>query len=82
MQRYYETKRLVLKTLDKHYADLILNYYLRNRTFFAEWDSKRDEQFYTKSYQENQLEIESADIENGNLLRLWIFKNDCYIWCY
>ncbi|MDI3310125.1 MAG: hypothetical protein QJR05_01665 [Thermoanaerobacterium sp.] len=43
MEKVYETERLVLRVLDKTYAELVLDYYLRNRTFLQEWEPLRDE---------------------------------------
>ena len=74
MQKVYETERLVLKVLDKSYAELVIDYYLRNKYFLEEWESVKGEEFYTKQYQEEQLDKELSNIENNNSFRLWIFK--------
>jgi len=74
MQKIYETERLVLKVLDKSHAKLVIDYYSRNNYFLEEWDSVKGEEFYTKRYQEEQLEKELSNIENNNSFRLWIFK--------
>nr|WP_300004728.1 GNAT family N-acetyltransferase [Tissierella sp.] len=74
MQRIYETERLLLKVLDKTYAELVLEYYLRNRDFLNEWEPSRDEEFYTNTYHEQQLQEQLIDFEDGRSLRLWIFK--------
>ena len=76
MERVYKTERLVLKVLDKTYSELVLDYYLRNKTFLEEWEPLKDENFYTISYQEKQLDKELVNIKNGNSFRLWIFKKD------
>lgn len=74
MQKIYETNRLMLKTLDRSYADLVLDYYLRNKQFLDEWEPKKGEKFYTKEYQEEQLDNDLTSIKSGNSLSLWIFK--------
>jgi [ribosomal protein S5]-alanine N-acetyltransferase len=74
MQKVYETERLVLKVIDKSYAELIVNYYLRNKSFLEEWEPVKGEDFYTKQYQEEQLDKELSNIENNNSFRLWVFK--------
>lgn len=74
MQKIYETERLLLKILDQSYAELVLDYYLRNRFFLEEWESIKYEEFYTKKYQQEQLVKELSNIENNNSFRLWIFK--------
>lgn len=73
----YYTERLSLKVLDTSSAQMVLDYYLRNRSFLGEWEPVRNEKFYTKAYHEEQLVNDLSLIENKDLLRLWIFnKND------
>ena len=74
MQRVYETERLILKVSDKTYAELVFDYYLRNRDFLDEWEPIKDEEFYTSSYHEKKLDKQSVDIEKGRSVVLWIFK--------
>ena len=74
MQKVYETERLLLKVLDKSYAELVLDYYLRNKLFLEEWEPVKGEEFYTKQYHEEQLHKDLSNVENNNSLRLWIFK--------
>ncbi len=74
--KIYRTERLVLKTLDKSSAQMVLDYYMRNRNFLREWEPAKSEKFYTKAYHEVQLENDRCMAENRNLLRLWIFKKD------
>lgn len=76
MQRIYETERLILKVLDKSYAQLVVDYYLRNKSFLQEWEPLKSKEFYTKEYQEKQLDSELSDIENKRVFRLWIFKKE------
>lgn len=76
MQGIYETKRLTLKILDKSYAKLVLDYYLRNKTFLDEWEPLRNEEFYKIEYHEKQLESDLFSIEKGNSFRIWIFKKN------
>ncbi|WP_313152298.1 GNAT family N-acetyltransferase [Lacrimispora sp.] len=72
----YQTERLVLKVLDKSSAQIVLDYYLRNRSFIEEWEPVRSEEFYSKEYHEEQLENDLSLIENKSLLRLWIYKKN------
>ncbi|WP_017210199.1 GNAT family N-acetyltransferase [Clostridium beijerinckii] len=76
MKKVYETERLLLKVLDKSYAEMVVDYYLRNKPFLEEWEPLRGEEFYTKSYQEEQLDKALTDIKNNNSLILWIFKKE------
>jgi len=74
MQIVYETERLVLKVLDKSYAELTLDYYSRNNFFLEEWEAVKSEEFYTRQYQEEQLDTELFNTENNRSFRLWVFK--------
>lgn len=74
MQKIYETERLLLEVLDKSYAEKVVDYYLKNKSFLEEWEPVRSEEFYTKQYQEEQLDKALTDIVNDNSLILWIFK--------
>ncbi len=76
MKKIYETERLILKVLDKTNANLVLDYYLRNESFLEEWETKKDQNFYTKEYHQELLSKELMSIENDNMLRLWIFKKN------
>ena len=76
MQKTYETERLILKVLDKTYSTLVLDYYLRNKSFLEQWEPLRNEEFYTKKYHENQLYNDLINMEKGNSLSLWIFKKN------
>jgi [ribosomal protein S5]-alanine N-acetyltransferase len=76
MKRIYDTERLILKVLDKTYADQVLEYYIRNSDFLEPWEIVRDEDFYTKKNHEKQLTSELINIRNGRLFKLWIFKKD------
>lgn len=76
MQTIYFTDRLILKVLDKTYANQVLDYYLRNRDFLLEWEPKREEEFYTISHHEENLKNEYEQINQNKSLRLWIYKID------
>lgn len=76
MQRVYETDRLILKVLDKNYAELVFEYYLENKEFLKDWEPTKNKEFYTIFYHEEQLDKDLVEIENYNSLRLWIFKKD------
>lgn len=76
MQKVYETERLVLKLLDQSYAGLVVDYYLRNKPFLDEWEPLQNEEFYTKTYHEEQLNKELSNIENKSSFRLWVFKKE------
>lgn len=77
MQKLYETDRLILKTLDSASADLVLDYYVRNRFFLEEWEPVKDGDFYTEASLASALDVDSLNMELGSSLRLWIFKKGC-----
>ncbi|GCD10390.1 GNAT family N-acetyltransferase [Clostridium tagluense] len=74
MYQLYETERLVLKVIDGSFAELVLDYFNRNREHLREFDSLRSEDFYKAENRKKAVEQELIDITNGNQLRLWIFK--------
>lgn len=76
MKRIYETERLLLKVLDESEAELVLDYYTRNKKFLEEWEAVREEVFYTLDYQREQVADQLKHMEAGDCLRLWIFKKD------
>ena len=76
MMKAYESDRLILKTLDKTYASLVVDYYLRNKDFLKEWISLRDESFYTIDSQEKHLEEDLMNATNKSSLRLWVFDKN------
>jgi ribosomal-protein-alanine N-acetyltransferase len=76
MQEVYETERLLLKLPDRTFADAVLDYYVRNRSFLKKWEPVREDTFYTSEHQAELLENDSRCVENGTLLRLWMFKKE------
>ncbi|MDP4089905.1 MAG: GNAT family N-acetyltransferase [Bacillota bacterium] len=76
MKQIYYTERLALSVINKDDSELVLDYYVRNRDFLQEWEPVRSSDFYTLEYHARQLEKDSDGIENGTLLRFWIFKKD------
>lgn len=76
MESIHETDRLILRVLDKSYANMVLEYYLRNRAFLEEWEAFKEEKYFTKEYHEKLLNNELIGINNGFLYKLWIFKKN------
>lgn len=70
----YKTERLVLKVLDKSFADVVLDYNLRNRDFLKEWISLEKDNFYTIKVHKKILSYEVKLIRKLEYLKLWIFK--------
>lgn len=76
MQRVYETDRLLLKVLDGSHDGAVLEYFLRNKEFLEVWEPARSENFYSAGYQAGQLVTERAFIDNGVMLKYWLFKKE------
>ena len=74
MHKEYQTQNLILKSIDKTYTDQVLDYYIKNKGFLNQWEPIKNEEFYTKAFQENQIEKEIDSINSGSSFRLWIFK--------
>ena len=72
-QLLLETERLVLKVLDENSAGLVSDYYERNYEFVREWDSIKDDEFYTVEYQRESLRKELSKITDGGAFRVWLF---------
>ncbi|KNF08662.1 hypothetical protein CLPU_6c01480 [Gottschalkia purinilytica] len=70
MKLFYETKNLILKVLDSSYANIVLNYHIKNKFFLEEWEPLRDESFYTLRFQEKLLEKDMDSLKSGTALRL------------
>lgn len=73
MERRYETQNLVLKVLEEQDADMVLDYYDRNREFLKEWEPVRTGEFYGREFQEKEIRGDLGKMEKGEGLRLWIF---------
>jgi ribosomal-protein-alanine N-acetyltransferase len=67
------TDRLILKTLTKDAAPMVLAFYEDNRSFFETWEPARADNFYTLFYQKASLSAEYNQMAEGKLLRYWVF---------
>jgi ribosomal-protein-alanine N-acetyltransferase len=79
IKRDIETERLILKILDKTFAEKVLDFHIRNRDFHEKWDPVRDEKYYTEEHHKKELEDELYKINKGLMFKLWLFeKHDRY----
>jgi [ribosomal protein S5]-alanine N-acetyltransferase len=76
MQNTYETDRLILRVLDESEVDKVLDYLIRNRDFFNDFEPIREDEFYTVEYQSNQLKTDMGYINGKGMLRVWMFLKD------
>jgi len=70
------TDRLALKVLDPAFAPQVLDFLIRNRSFLKEWNPSVSDDFYTLAFQRQKLQTDLALIEDGRMLRLWLFKRE------
>ncbi len=66
--------RLLLKSGNAVTAEAVLDYFLRNKEFLAEWEVLRQPQFYTLEAQKQMLSEDKANMERGQLVKLWLCK--------
>lgn len=69
-----ETERLILRVISEDFADMVLDYHIRNKDFFKEWEPVRDKQYYTLDYQRQLLNSDLRKIKEGTMFKVWIFK--------
>ncbi len=76
IKQEYQTERLYLKILKPHHAKKVLEYYKRNSSFLKEWDPKREDYFYTLSYQKELLRDDIIDLKNKRQVKFWLISKD------
>lgn len=72
----YETERLVLKVLKPEYADMVLDFYNRDRELFERYEPDRPEGFYTRSFQATMLRAEYNLAIKKETLRFYVFLKE------
>lgn len=73
MTKEITTKRMTLQMIDDTYADQVLAFAVRNKTYLEEWEPLRTEDFYTSSVQQELLRDEAAKNQEGSLCKFWLF---------
>jgi len=71
-----QTERLTLAALDPSYAELVADYFVRNRTFLAPWNPVLEDAYYTAAWQAKRLESDLAELQAGRSVRLWMFLRE------
>lgn len=74
MNLIYETDRLILKVLASEQADMVLDFYERNRDFLEPKEPERPSLFYTREYQATTLRYELNAFAKFEYARYWIMK--------
>lgn len=73
----YETDRLVLRVLKPDAAGAVLDFYLRDRTYFEQFEPDRLPQFYTLNFQKGMLRFEYNSAVKLNSVRFYVaLKSD------
>ena len=73
---YYLTQRLILRTLEIDEANLCLDYLVRNKDFLANWEPKRNEEYYTLKNAEKILHQKIFENETKKGVHLFLFLKD------
>lgn len=76
MKLEYETNRLFLRICNEEYTSKLLRFQNDNRDFFARWEPKRRENFYTLDFQKQVLYAEFQASLKGTYLRYYLFLKD------
>lgn len=69
------TDRIVLKTIDENQAEALLDFRWRNEAFFKAWGPAYAGNFFDLRAIQDFLEKQTILIQNGFLLRLYIFHH-------
>lgn len=73
---HYLTQRLILWALEIDEADLYLDYLVRNKDFLAQWEPKRNEEYYKLKNAENILHQKNFENETKKGVHLFLFLKD------
>lgn len=77
MNLQYEFGEYLAKVLPAYFCEQVLDFYQENQMHFDIWEAKRENNFYTKHYQKNLLEVEYNAMVKGKMIRYYIFlKNN------
>lgn len=76
MYSYYETDRLILKTLGKEAAPMVLSFYEENKDHLEPWEPIRSFNFYSLYFQKASLTAETHLMAEGKLIRYWVSLKD------
>jgi len=76
VKKEYKSNRLILRVLDDDYAQQVLDYYIENKEFLHAWETKREDVYYTLSFQRQLLMDDYKKFLDGIRVRFWIFLKD------
>ena len=70
----YRTERLLLKMIKPEQADQVLDFYLRDKKLFEQFEPARMENFYTFKFQKKVLSFEGKMTAQGSLYRYYVYE--------
>ncbi|MCI7107683.1 MAG: GNAT family protein [Lachnospiraceae bacterium] len=70
----YSTQRLLLKIIKPQQADQVLDFYLRDKKLFEQFEPERMENFYTSNFQKKVLSFEGNMTAQGSLFRFYVYE--------
>lgn len=68
------TERLIIRQPTESDVPAICDYVYRNREFLAEWEPKRDDEYYTERYWQENVEAMHRTFVEGRQIDLFIFE--------
>ena len=71
-----QNKYIILVPADVSLAEQVTDYYKRNKRFLADYEPKRDEQFFSLEYQMETLKKEMDNYQQKNAFRFYIKPTD------
>jgi len=72
----YETQRLLLNIIKPDQADQVLDFYLRDKELFEQFEPDRPNNFYTRKFQQQTLLYEYNMAVKGAVFRFYIFEKE------
>lgn len=72
----YETERLLLKIIKPDQGDAVLDFYMRDKELFEQFEPDRMANFYTTQFQRQMLLFEYNMAVQGNLFRFYIYEKE------
>lgn len=72
----FETERLIIKSSDTDLTEQLLDYYYRNKDFFAKYEPERGNSYFTPEYQRALLAQEVRNMDNLTGAYYYYFLKD------
>ena len=72
----YQTERVILKIIKPEQAGQVLDFYLRDKELFEQFEPDRLENFYTTAFQEQMLKVEWNMMQQGSMYRFYVYRRE------